>query len=731
MSLVFLLASAPLPAASGTIDTVRANFVDYYTAGGADRGSPRMAESLRALESQARDLSAPGYLRGDGSWSDINYSEIPSGNWSPWDHTRRLLVLAKAYRTPGQTLYGDPQLRAAIESALAYVPKYYGYWTVPNGNWWFWTIGVPLDLGPTLVLMRGDVSQSVFDDCVKSMAVKIGTSPTSKGIVGPTPTGENLTWSCFTHLTLALLKDDATMLAAVRDAMTTACTVTTDDGIQPDASFHQHGPQLYNGGYGAAFASDVARYALITRDTDYALSAPARASFANYLADGIAATLYGNYFDVSVVGRYVARSSTSGYDGVAALVQAAQFDSPRRETIAAAAASALRSWSGALPPELAGAATLVESQSFAKPPLTQGSAHAHFFSSDYTVHRRPAWFASVKMLSTRTKSGEKTNGENLLGSRQSDGRFYLALDGDEYFGRDAWPALDWSRLPGITVEQTASAANDTYGYGMRSFAGGTGDGARGVSAMDVAPLGSSLTAHKSWFFFDDAIVFLTSAITAPSANRVETIVNQWPLHDPAAPLTSGTNWMACEGVGYWFPNGTGGNLHSDRITRTGTWAALGGSDDTTPHTSTFLTLWLDHATNPVNATAAYAIVPRTTPDAMRAWAASEPLTIVANSSGAAAVRDSRDGALGIVFWAAGASVDGITSSIPAVVWLTRAPTTVQLSAADPNGGSGSFTVTLPAAWTGRATTVTLPRNGGRTTTVTVPRASSKLRAVRR
>jgi hyaluronate lyase len=72
------------------------------------------------------------------------------------------------------------------------------------------------------------------------------------------------------------------------------------------------------------------------------------------------------------------------------------------------------------------------------------------------------------------------------------------------------------------------AANNAYGYGTRSFAGGTGDGRNGVSAMELAPLQSTLTAKKAWFFFDDAIVFLTNSITSTSTNRVETIVNQVP-----------------------------------------------------------------------------------------------------------------------------------------------------------------------------------------------------------
>src|SRR5262249_36946583 len=177
------------------------------------------------------------------------------------------------------------------------------------------------------------------------------------------------------------------------------------------------------------------------------------ASFSNYLADGVAWSLYGNYFDVSVVGREVARSSTTGYNGIAALLQAAEVPSPRQADIRSAAAKMLQSWTWTLPVEVAALADDA-------PGGLWPSGHQHYFNSDYTVHRRPGWFASIKMFSTRTKSGENTNGENLLGSRQSDGRFYLVLSGDEYFNGDVWPALDWTRLPGITVEQKSDTASD-------------------------------------------------------------------------------------------------------------------------------------------------------------------------------------------------------------------------------------------------------------------------------
>ncbi|HVE71739.1 MAG TPA: polysaccharide lyase family 8 super-sandwich domain-containing protein [Thermoanaerobaculia bacterium] len=718
IAILLLVASS---ASAADIDVVRAQFIAYSTAAGADRSSARMTDALGALEWAAKQHADT--LRADGTWPDIIYNETPAGGWGPWAHTQRLWLLAKAYQTPGQSLYRDPRLLADIDAALAHTKTFYGATIIPTGNWWFWTIGIPIDLGPTLVLMQGHANQQVVDDLTTAIHVRILNAPTQRGLVGPTPTGQNLVWSAYTHLCLGLLKNDEARLVAVRDAMASVARPAVGDGIKKDASFHQHGAQLYTGGYGGQFASDVARYALVARGTSYQMPSDALASFADYVADGIAWALHGDYFDVSVISREVSRPTTTGFNGMAALVQAAQFASPRANEIRSAAAKMLQTWRGTMPIELAGAAALVESAHYI---AAWPAGHRHYYASDYSVHRRSGWLASIKMFSTRTKSGEKTNEENLLGSRQSDGRFYLVLRGDEYFGRDVWPALDWTRLPGTTVEQKADTASDVYGYGTRSLAGGTGDGANGVSAMDLAPLGSTLTAKKSWFFFDDAIVFLTNSIRSTSANRIETIVNQVSTSSSVA---RGGDWAHLENVGYWFPTGT--VPQTTRTTRSGTWAALGGSTDTTVHTKPFTTMLFDHGTAPVNVTAEYVIVPNITSTAMGTWTVSRPISILSNNDIVSAARDNRTGNLGITFWRA-ASIDGIQSSSAAVVYITQGRTTTHIWAADPNAGTtGSFTLTVPGAWnvsgatssrTSRATTIAIPRNSGQTTHVTLTRS---------
>jgi hypothetical protein len=400
----------------------------------------------------------------------------------------------------------------------------------------------------------------------------------------------------------------------------------------------------------------------------------------------------------------------------------------------------LQTWGG-LPIELAGLATNIEQSGIT---AAWPSGHRHYWMSDYAVHRRDGWFASIKMFSTRTKSGENTNEENLLGSRQADGRLYLVRDGDTYYTHDVWPALDWTRLPGITVEQNGNAANDTYGYGSNRFAGGVSDGSNGVAAMQLAPLGSHMTANKSWFFFDDALVCLAGAITSVSPDHSETIVNQWPVRDGSSQLLvdgspSATRWALLDGIGYFFP--TPAPLLTKRETRSGSWAALGGSTDTTPYSADVVTLWIDHGAAPVDASTAYVVAPNATADMLRSWSESPPVSVLANSSDVAAVRDLRTDALGIVFFDTYGSVNGYSADAPAIVYAVPNGSALLLHVADPlANSSGVLHVTVPGLWTtsdakvvtatARATTIEIPRNSGQTAHVALTPLLSRRRAVR-
>ena len=746
-----LVAQTSSPVSDADITRLAQNFDSFFT-GASSRSSSTMTAALSALESAASSYSDPDYLRGDGSWSDINYAEVPSGNWSPWDHFRRLTVMAKAYRTPGQRHYRSASMRAAIESALNYSLTFYSETSATPGNWWFWRIGVPLDLAPTLVLMRDDITLSTLQSCTRALNAKIGPSawfyPGSSILKG-----ENLAWSAFTHLGLGILRRDASMLSSVRDAMTSVCSVAAGDGIQRDMSFQQHGAQLYTGGYGASFANDATRYELLTRGTAVELPVANLQLLADYLADGVRWSLYQNHFDVSAVGREVSKPTTTGYNGLAALIQLSEVASTRQGDIRSAAVQMTRSWNGGLPVELAAIASRFSSAETAAWP----SGQRDYRASDYVVHRRRNYFASVKMLSSRTKSGERTNGENILGSRQSDGRFYLVLRGDEYFSRDVWPTLDWSRLPGITVEQRPGAASDVYGTGTRSFVGATGDETNGAAAMDFAAVDSPLTAKKSWIFFDDAIVFLTNSVNVATGNHAETIIQQWPLSTATTPLVvdgvtqssangwqatlSSPRWAHADNVGYYFPEPI--SVSATRETRSGAWSKLGAaSTSTTVAANPILTMWVDHGAYVANGTASYVIVPAISATAMQSWAATQPVRVLANDNRVSAARDERNGSIGAIFWQP-AAVVGVASDAPSIVYVARNGNAVTLTAADPRQSTATLHITLPGSYalvsapagttlsrSGQSSVITLTVRDGATTRVDLA-LSKRTRQVRR
>jgi len=548
------------------VATIRNRLIDSYTAASAAAGDAEVAAAQATIEATAQ--ATLGTVQANGSFADINYATPPTASWPTNTHYARLVPLAQAYVIPGSPLYHDAKVLDAVERALTFGATYYcGSAACDAGNWWYWQIGVPRNVLPVLLLLHGALDPKIEASVLSATRFYVG----DEAYMTKTFTGENLVWCAFNHLRFGALGAGAPEVQIAQRAIEAGAvinpgTLHDGDGIKPDHSFQQHRGLIYTGGYGASFASDVATYVQLTEGTAYALSSKARAVLVDYIADGVPWEVMGGYWDPGVLGRGVTRRSPTPDASAArdALVRAALFDSPRQAELQASAK--------VLVSELGrgGLDLLVRSaQVQAAPgPSALPSGHRHYYSSDQTVHRRSDYYASVKMFSTRTQSGELVNAEGKRGARQSDGHLYLVQSGKEYFSRSLWPAMDWTRLPGITVEQSPTAADNSLGVGLRDFVGGTGDAQDGVSAMALAPLSSTLTAQKSWFFFDSFIVFLGSEIQATSAYPVETIVEQWPLSSKTAPLVAdGTtlatglfdktvvaHWFEADGLGYYFPD---------------------------------------------------------------------------------------------------------------------------------------------------------------------------------
>lgn len=664
------------------IDTVRANIIRYLTGEGADRGDSLVAASIRSLEWNAR-----AYIRAltDSGWQPAVIYNQPLfyvNGWSAFSHYLRLNILALAYRTQGQAFYLSDSCRIAFEKATRFIENKVFADMVDSAtlraaypavsNWWYPYQGIPQFYGPALLLMQGAMDTALFNHARATVSWCINYwrvwELQARGMYEPS--GDRITQSLGELCFGVLSRDTVRFRIAYRKADTTIGVIPSYyDGIKPDFMLHHHrvastqSNVLHTGSYGAQVAEDGPKYFHYTRNTGMAPSSESRAVLTRYMADGVAWCIYGNHWDLSVVGRSVTRVGNNAQSGFCGMIDMAMVPGPRQAELQAGVKKLLETWKGALPvPSAASVGAVKRSAASSASPR----GHRHFFWSDYTIHRRPGYFMSVKMVSTRIKPAEYVNTEGRKSWHLSDGLTYLVRSGDEYFGRNVLPTLDWNRLPGITVQKKPYTTGLYPNAGTRTFTGGVQSGAYGVSTMDFAASEAVVTAKKSWFFFENEITCLGADIDCPSADTVETIVDQRRLSAITAPTTvNGTpvsadtgwrrsldrcRWIHNDSIGYFFFDSVG--VNAMRITQNGRWSDI-GTGDTSLRSNPIFTLLFNHGAHALNKSYAYTVLPNLGVSAMAAYASNPAVRLIANNDSLQAVENSALKATGAVFWKAG------------------------------------------------------------------------------
>jgi chondroitin AC lyase len=298
-----------------------------------------------------------------------------------------------------------------------------------------------------------------------------------------------------------------------------------------------------------------------------------------------------------------------------------------------------------------------------------------FWRSDYLVHRRPTFMASLKLSSNRVIGAELVNSENLSGYHIADGATYFYRRGDEY--ADVFPVWDWRRLPGVTCLQSPVPPFKTSQV-ARDFIGGLSDGSVAVAVMDYERDG--VKAHKAWFFAGDSVLCLGSGISSKVSGPVATSINQCLLRGEVStlspqgvrsPLPKGARELsgvhALEHDGWTYTVFDGGVLRLESGPVTGNWHRVFNNPDSPAKdlTKELFTLWFDHGKTPKEAVYAYLVGPTGSPCAFGAWH-NEPALQSATLVG---------GSFAVVFWGAGETrlPDGRTLSVnqPCLVLVTK------------------------------------------------------------
>ena len=631
-----------------------------------------------------------GKMREDGSWGDIDYASGDRASWPAFGQITRVLSMVVQARR-GDTSPAD------AAKCIAAAHRAMGYWIEHDfqcPNWWFNEIGVPKVLGHVALLLDNDMTPEerhyILD--VALARSKVGTM-----------TGQNRAWLAGIGIMRAAEMNDDALLAQAAAVIRDEIRVTTGEGLQPDWSFQQHGRQEQFGNYGLSYAAEMAQWAAVLGGTRYAVEGDKLAIIRNYLLQGQAWVAWRGAMDISSCGRQLdpgsPREKVASTDGVMramALVDPASAGDYE--------AYVARNRDGA-------ANDLIGNRCF--------------WRSDYIIHRRPEWMASLKMYSTRVVPGECVNSQNLSGAHLEDGATFFYRTGHEY--DDIFPDWDWRKIPGVTGWQTDEPIvwpSKAKPLQKTAFVGGVSDGMKGCAAMDFQRDG--IRAKKAWFFCGDVVACLGADISSSGSERVVTTINQCLLQGPVRTQHGGKSsassvisarlddieWIEQDGLRYVFPGPQKVNIEAGA--RTGNWntvfkTASTPKDDVNKHV---FTLWLDHGSGPQGASYAYFVEPT---------GANDPGVKILSNSAAVQAVSMGDGCIGAVFWSAGsATLNNMTIRVdrPCVLLETSSSDGRQITVADPTEQIRTLRIVIG----GRSMELALPQGGdaGKSVSARVP-----------
>ncbi|GIL29280.1 polysaccharide lyase 8 family protein [Actinocatenispora comari] len=732
----------PRPASAGDADefeTLRARWAALLTGGTVDPSDPDVARALSAVDDAADQVwqtmdTAAGAAT---PWPDLPLTATDGVNANAC--LNRLLTLAVAWATEGAARYGDDDVLAAVVGALDLVyRKRFNENAREVGNWWNWEIGCPKTLVQILVLLSGQVPADQLAGHLRVIGHFVPNAYRRTNYPSLAETGANRMDKAVIVALSGIVARDGDRIALARDGVSDVRDdgrysifqyVTSGDGFYRDGSFIQHDAIPYVGSYGAVLLDDISRLLLLLAGSSWAITDPNQ----NVVLDAVSASYApfvtnGAMMDC-VRGRAVSRQASSDHDAghgivnsVLLLAQGAPASYParfralakgwlRRDTARPFLATATL-------PELAAAKAVLADRGVT--PAPEPEYHRQFPHQDRIVHRRRDWSFTLGLSSDRIFRYECGNGENLHGWYTGDGMSYLYLADDlAQFSDGFWPTVDPYRLPGVTVgtePRSDAVSNGTSGpLAFDAWVGGTSLDRYGVVGMAFTSYDRTITARKSWFLLDDAVVALGAGIgRAGDDHPVLSIVENRNLH------AAGTNrllvdghrqpgdlgwqsrfararWAHLDGVGGYVFGGDA-VLHAERAERTGAWHDVNTGSDTAGDgdelTRRYLSLWFDHGTTPTDASYRYVLLPTASAAATARWAADPPVRVLANTAAVQAIQVARPQLTMAAFQAAGRA-GRLATDGPAAVLVAVAGDRITVAVSDPSRTADTVRVTLP------------------------------------
>jgi chondroitin AC lyase len=522
-------------------------------------------------------------------------------------------------------------------------------------------------------------------------------------------TGQNSAWLAENVLVRALLQKDEKTFLQAREYILKELVISQDgEGIRPDMSFQQHGFQQQFGNYGLAFAESQSYWARVFKGSIYALTQTQLDVIHDYLLDGLQWTYWKGYMDIGSCGRQVFLEAQRN--------KAASYGTALQHMMAA---------------DPARTAEYQQAYNFDVAAATENELTGTrvFPYSDYVLHRTRDWCAGLKMSSLRTIGSEIINTENLLGMYMGDGALFCYRNGNEY--ENIFPVWDWTMLPGTTCYKT-----DTLFPGVilsknfknqHDFAGGISGNRAGIAAMMLNDQG--LTARKSYFFTEQAVVCMGSGIQGDKSYETVTSVEQKIKHGQIVIAETDNGQIVYhDGMAYCTFDRSPLTLKSGRVS--GHWNRIAAMYDSLPVEKEVFALWISHGATAGKASSyGYAIFPKVTENDWQTRVEQSHIEPLQHNEKVHAIRNSHT--VQSVFFEPSSfrTPDGyeLTAEYPCIVMLEPDNRKWILSVCEPTQKEKAIVLRLSGKWTGENCHY---HEDGKETVITIAVSDAKGKTVR-
>lgn len=431
-----------------------------------------------------------------------------------------------------------------------------------------------------------------------------------------------------------------------------------------DGSLQQHGPQIFNEGYGGDWLNAMGSFAGWVKGTRWELTRPQCAFWANMLLNGMQWMTLGEYTAHNIVGRHTSQKG-SLKRGIAPLVDkflhAADITTPGY-----AAVLALRN-GNVLPDSV-----------------------KYFWNSDVILEHSPRYFASIRMLSDRVvgvESSDPGTGQGINNFYMADGSALVYRHGTEY--DEARLGWDWRCIPGTTVKQKKGPLPFVpWSHGYESdnhICGGVSEGHAAIGLFNLSRTNpyARTKAYKAYFTFPDLLLCMGNSIrdddtaSGPVYTTIEqterrtaicysvngSAVRSMERGDSSFVITS-PSWFWQDSVGYIILPPALLVLKSEE--RTGNWHDLDKRNPDEKARVDIFQLSIDHVKDN---SYEYVVLPAVGKKEMPSLSREKTQAISISANNAQVVAASYAGYTGLFFLEGGGTAFGITSDKPVGVLL--------------------------------------------------------------